>query len=218
MPMTMTRTVDDDDNDDDGANCNDEDNDVDDTDDDNDGDDADDDNDDMDDDDDANVDDDDNDQDERYTDSSGPLHVYVRTSEMPQDLWEFYNITDNYWDPVYGSQSYDINNWYRAPRRDWRWMGIKDYRDHPLFKNWSLDPLWRPPTYAPLEPSAPPDEEENTPMPRPHQPIAAIANGPIDMGSRESDSLCETATERARPTARTLFSCLPFEVNVRKGL
>ena len=99
-------------------------------------------------------------------------------------------------------------------------MGMRDYRDHRLFKNWSLDPRWRPPTYATLEPSAPPKdyEEDNTPMPRPKQPIAAIGNGPIDMGSSPGYSLCETMTEKPRPTSRTLFSCLPFEVKMRNGL
>ena len=66
---------------------------------------------------------------------------------MRDDVWRFYNITDNYADPIYGSQSWDINNWYQATQQDWRYMDLRDYSSHPHFNGWHLSSLAYPLSY-----------------------------------------------------------------------
>ena len=133
---------------------------------------------------------------EQWSDASGPLHVYDRRSDMPDDLWEHWNITDNYDDPVHGSQSYDINTWYKASHvRDWRYMGQRNYRDHPTFRGWALPRQTSDWSYA---------------MPQPSAPISALtAPGPIVMGEVVSYGVVEPYQESPRSRKSILFSC-PF--------
>ena len=157
------------------------------------------------------------DPDELYTDASGPLFFYHRTSDMERDVWNFWNITDNYEDPEYGSQTYDINSWWKACSRDWRYMGKKDYRHHEHFQGWSLDPLWKPPSYTIPAPSAPPpDEDHEIPIQMGKNMVTAIGHpGPPAMMALPGYGMCETMKER--PTQRTLLSCLPFLLSQRQN-
>ena len=152
-------------------------------------------------------------EDERYTDATGPLHVYHKTSDMPCDLWYFWNITNNYEDPIYGAQPYTINSLHTAPLQDWRYMGKKDYSSHAQFKGWSLDPLWTPPTYTIPVPSAPPaDELDDIPMATENNIVKAMGTpGPVVMVPVPGYGMCQIMKEQQ--TQRSLWSCLPFKLS-----
>ena len=92
---------------------------------------------------------------DRWTDASGPLHVYERLSTMPADHWNFWTITDNDDEPMRGSQSYTINTWWQAPSMHWRWQECRDYTRHPYFAGWAIPKEMPMPVYIP-PPSAPP--------------------------------------------------------------
>ena len=142
-----------------------------------------------------------------FSDASGPLHVYVRTSDMRDDVWRFYNITDNYADPIYGSQSWDINTWYQAPQQDWRYMDLRDYSSHPHFNGWHLSSLAYPLSY--MSPASAPAMEGDEELPTAIQPIQALsAPGPIVMGEVVGYDMVQTMHES--PRHRCLLACCPF--------
>ena len=132
----------------------------------------------------------------RFSDASGPLHVYDRVSTMEDDHWEHWHLTNNYDDPTYGSQSYDINNWYKASMRDWFYKGTRDYSQHLHFRGWAL------PKQVPIVPCV---------LPEPNAPEAIEAlspPGPVVMGEVISYAAVEQVESPA--SRRTVLSCCPF--------
>ena len=124
-------------------------------------------------------------------DASGPLHVYVRSSRMSDDLWYLWHVTDNVDDPITGSQTYDINSWHTAPSRHWHYQCMRDYSSHPHFKGWAL-----PRGYPPQEPPQ---------VPMPSAPILEAAV-PIVMGT----VVQATVVYDSEDDDGTGLSCCPF--------
>ena len=134
---------------------------------------------------------------ELYSDASGPLHVYVRDSTMETDHWDMWHLTDNYADPTYGSQNYDLNNWHKASMKDWIYKGMRDYSQHLHFKGWALPKQVPIVAYVVPEPSAPAAIEVLSPP------------GPVVMGEVLSYEVVEHNEEPPTPR-RTMLSCCPF--------
>ena len=137
---------------------------------------------------------------ELWTDASGPLHFYHRTSSMRDDTWHYWHITDKDDEPETGSQNYNINTWYKAPGAQWHYQEMRDYSMHPnpKFRGWHIPKGFAMDVYIP-EPSAPP-------------PIAVVESSPtpIVMGEVVGYTVLPEEDEQDGSGRPMLGRCCPF--------